>query len=281
MADNLRQLGRHLALYARMDLRWFLQDMRVCAIVMISEWIMAVAGVMGVFLLAMRFSGVGAMNEWEVLFMLGFYTLAGGALGILFCGANLHQISRRVGRGQVDHMLIQPVPLWVQIFGDGFIPVTGNSGLLMGLFIVGFAASKLQLAITPLWILRALLLVLANVGIEMGLSYLLASGAFYRPVACEEISSVGHDLLTIIGKYPLSGLPPALISVLCTVAPAGLMAWFPSLILLGKAPAGPAMLLPLSVAAMLITLATCTFKKGLRHYAQYSCNRYRDMGHRC
>lgn len=280
MADNLRQLRKHLALYAGMDLKWFLQDMRVCMIVMLSEWAMTVAGVAGVFLLAMRFQGVGAMNEWEVLFMLGFYTLAGGALYILFGGGNVHQISRRVGRGQVDHMLMQPVPIWVQILGDGFMPTTGSSGLLMGLFITGYAAAKLQLAVTPLWIIKALLLVAANVGIEMGLSFLLASSAFYKPVTCEEISSVGHDLLTTVGKYPLSGLSPALIAALCTVVPAGLMAWFPSLILLGKAPAAPGLLLPLGVAAILITLSTYTFKKGLRHYAQYSCNRYRDMGHR-
>ncbi len=280
MADNLRQVGRHMALYARMDLRWFLQDMGVCLIVICSDFAMTIAGVTGVFLLAMRFQGVGAMSEWEVLFMLGFYTLAGGALFMLFGGSNIHQISRRIGRGQVDHMLMQPVPIWVQILGDGFMPTTGSSGLIMGFFITGYAAVKLQLAVTPLWLLKALLLVIANVGIEMGLSFLLASSAFYKPVTCEEISSVGHDLLVTIGKYPLSGLSPALITALCTVLPAGLMAWFPCLILLGKAPAGPALLLPLGVAAMLITLSTVTFKKGLRHYAQYSCNRYRDMGHR-
>lgn len=280
MADKLKLLAKLLRLYARMDLRWFLQDLKTCAIVMVADQIMTAASITGVFLLALRFRGVGAMNEMEVLFMLGFYTLAGGALFLLYGGGNIHQISRRVGRGQVDHMLMQPVPIWMQIMADGFIPVTGNTGLIGGIAITCYAASRLQLAVTPMWIVKLLLLVAANVGIEMGLSFLLASSAFYKPVTCEEISSVGHDLLAVIGKYPLNGLPPALIGALCTVVPAGLMAWFPSLLLLGKVPTSPALLLPLGMAAALIALATVTFKRGLRHYAQYSCNRYRDMGHR-
>ena len=280
MAANLQLMFRLMGLYAQMDLRWFLQDFKTCVIVIAGEAAMTFASVMGIFLLAMRFGGVGNMSEAEVLFMLGFYTFAGGALFMLFCGGNIHQISRRIGRGQVDHMLMQPVPIWVQIMADGFMPTTGCSGIIAGTAILVYAIPQLNLPLTPLWFSQFALLVFAHVGIEMGLSFLLASSAFYRPVACEEISSVGHDLLSIIGKYPLNGLPSVLTDLLCTVLPAGLMAWFPSLILLGKSPSNLAILLPLCVAAILISLATFAFKKGMNHYAQYSCNRYRDMGHR-
>lgn len=280
MAANLKLLFRLYGLYARIDFRWFVQDIRNCLIVIFSDTLSQIASVTGVFLLALRFEGVGFMTEMEVLFMLGFFTLSDGALSALFGGGNIHQISRRIGRGQVDHMLMQPVPLWMQIAADGFMPTTGSSGLIMGLFVTAYATAKLGIAVTPLWLGELLLLVLARVGIEMGLSFLMASSAFYRPVACEEISSVGHDLLGTIGKYPLNGLPQALVSVLCTALPAGLVAWLPSLILLNKIPASPALLLPLCIAAALLSLATYTFKKGLRHYAQYSCNRYKDMGHR-
>ena len=269
-----------MGLYARMDLHWFLQDFKTCIIVVFAESVMTFASVTGVFLLAMRFGGVGTMSEIEVLFMLGFYTFAGGVLYVLYCGGNIHQISRRIGRGQVDHMLMQPVPIWVQLMADGFMPTTGSSGILAGSAILLFAIPRLSISITPTWVCLFVLLTFAHVGIEMGLSFLLASGAFYKPVACEEISSVGHDLLVTIGKYPLNGLPPIFVDILCTILPAGLMAWFPSLVLLNKTPATPAIWLPLGIAAVLIALATCTFKKGLNHYAQYSCNRYRDMGHR-
>ncbi len=280
MNNKLKTLGRLYALYARMDIRWFLQDRLNCTIVLFSELLTTVASVSGVFLLAMRFEGVGFMTQWEVLWMLGFYTLSDGVLFMLFGGGNIHQISRRVGRGQVDHMLMQPIPLWMQCMADGFMPVTGITGLLAGLALTIYATPKAGISITPMWLAALVLLIGAKVAIEMGLSFLLASGAFYKPVACEEISSVGHDLLGTLGKYPLSGLNNVLVDVLCTVLPAGLMAWFPSLILLGKVSALPAILLPLTVAAIMLSLATFFFKKGLRHYAKFSCNRYRDMGHR-
>ena len=280
MADKIKLWLRLMKLYARMDLNWFLQDFKMCGIVMVTEFLMTISSVMGVFLLAMRFRGVGTMSEMEVLFMLGFYTFGGGLLYMFGCGFNVHQISRRIGRGQIDHMLIQPIPLWAQLATEGFLPVTGSSGLISGIGIMAYATLRLALPVTPQWIGQILLLGLCSFAIEMGLSYLLASSAFYRPVACEEISSVGHDLLMILGKYPLSGLPEPLIAALCTVLPAGLMAWVPSLILLRKAPAGMSMLLPLGVAAALIALAQFAFRRGMRHYLKNSCNRYRDMGYR-
>lgn len=280
MAADVKLLLRLYALYARMDLRWFLQDFKNCVICILSDLLISISSVSGVFLLAMRFQGVGSMSADEVLFMLGFFTLSDGALFLLFGGGNVHQISRRVGRGQVDHMLMQPVPLPMQLLAEGFLPVSGGSGLIIGLVIVAYATSKLNLIVTPGWLAALILLVLARVGIDMGLSFLMASSAFYQPVACEEISSVGHDLLQTLGRYPLSGLPQALVGVLLTALPAGLMAWFPSLILLGKTPMNPSVWLPVCVAAALISLATTFFRKGLRHYEKTGSQRYRDMGHR-
>ena len=32
--------------------------------------------------------------------------------------------------------------------------------------------------------------------------------------------------------------------------------------------------------AAFVTAATYAFKRGMKHYAKFSCNRYRDIGHR-
>ncbi len=275
----VRQILQLYRLYARMDLRWFLQDMKSCMLVIFSDLLISVSAVSGVLLLSERFSGIGGFDTWQMLFMLGFYQLAGGTLLMLFGGSNVHQISRRVGRGQVDHMLMQPIPLWMQLLCEGFIPVSGNSGALTGLVVVCCATSRLGIAVTPAWVLLLALLALVHVAIEMGASYLIAASAFYQPVACEEISSVAHDLLTTLGRFPLFGLPLPLLTTLLTVLPAGLMAWFPSRILLGQAPQVYAWL-PLTVAMLLCALAQAFFRKGLKHHAKYSVGRYRDMGHR-
>lgn len=280
MAGNIRELLKLYKLYGKMDLRWFLQDSVVCVIVLLSEFVSNVAGLSGVLLLAARFGGVGGLTADEVLFMLGFFQLADGFTYMMFGGFNILVISRRVARGQLDHMLIQPRPLIMQMLGEGFMPVSGSSGFWIGLVVTIVACARLNLAVSPLWILALLLYVLCHAAIKLGEGFLTATGAFYKPVACEEISAQAIHLTNLLGKYPLAGLPGWALAALFTVFPAGLMAYLPALILLGKLGKSAYLALPVCVAAAFLTAATYFFRKGMRHYAQFSCNRYRDIGHR-
>jgi ABC-2 type transport system permease protein len=263
-----------------MDLNWFLQDSVVCVIVILSELVSNIAGFSGVLLLALRFGGVGGLSADEVLFMLGFFQLADGFTYMMFGGFNILSISRRVGRSQLDHMLIQPRPLILQMLGEGFMPVSGSSAFWMGLVVTIVACARLHLAVSPLWVLAFILYVLCHAGIKLGESFLTGAGAFYKPVALEEISAQVIHLTSLLGKYPLAGLPGWALGALFTVFPAGLMAYLPALILLGKLGKSAYLALPVAVAAAFLTAATYFFRKGMRHYAQYSCNRYRDIGHR-
>jgi len=277
---NIKELLRFYKLYGGMDLRWFLQDSVVCVVVIVSELVSNVAGLSGVLLLAARFGGVGGLTADEVLFMLGFFQLADGFTYMMFGGFNVLSISRRVARGQLDHMLIQPRPLILQMLGEGFMPVSGSSGFWMGLIVTVVACARLNLAVSPLWILAFLLYVVCHAGIKLGESFFTAAGAFYQPVACEEVSAQVVHLTNLLGRYPLAGLPGWALTALFTVFPAGLMAYLPALILLGKLGKSAYLALPVAVAAAFLTAATYFFRKGMRHYAQFSCNRYRDIGHR-
>lgn len=279
MAAKIRRMLSLYALYARMDFRWFTQDTFICGVCILSDLIANIASVSGILLLSIRFSGVGGMSADAVLFMLGFYTMADG-LTYMFSGFNVSHISRRIGRGQVEHMLIQPMPLWMQIATEGFMPVSGNSGLLLGTLLTAVAAIRLGITITPLWLASLLGYMLLRMAIVLASNYLVGASAFYRPAACEEISSVSNDLFVTLGRFPLVGLPNWLREALLTILPVGLMAWFPAMALMGQIDAPRAWLLPICVAAVLMALSTLAFKKGLKHYAKYGISRYRDMGHR-
>ena len=125
MADNRKGVFRLWKLYARMDLNWLLQDKATVLLVVITETLSNLSGMAGVLLLAVRFGGVGGLTADEILFMLGFFELADGLGWMLFGNYNVIHISRRIGRGQVDHMLIQPRPLWMQLLTEGFMPFSG------------------------------------------------------------------------------------------------------------------------------------------------------------
>ena len=59
MAARLKKLLRLFALYARMDAQWFAQDTALCLVCVLSETLSSIASVTAVFLLAVRFGGVG------------------------------------------------------------------------------------------------------------------------------------------------------------------------------------------------------------------------------
>ena len=279
MADKIRSVWRLQRLYARMDLNWVLQDLSSALIVIFTETINNLSAVAGILLLAVRFGGAGGLNADEVLLMLAFFQLADGLCHMLFGNYNVLHISRRIGRGQVDHMLIQPRPLSVQLMTEGFMPFSGSGGFLIGVVLTAVAWTRLGLAATPIRILLFLLYIVCHMLLILGQSYLLGAAAFRSPVACEELSTLILDLNKQLGRFPIYGLSGWLLGLLLSVLPVGLLAYLPSLVLLGRLN-GFAQALPFCVAAAFMLAAAACFRAGLRHYLRYGCNRYKGMGHR-
>lgn len=284
MVDNgLRTIKRLFSLwllYARMDLGWFIRDTRYCLLNILADLASNLAALAGVFLLAQRFDDIGGMSSNQISFMLGYATTLDGIFLLFFSMCNVGFPSRRVGRGQLDHALIQPLPLWMQLATEGFIPISGSTTLLGGLAITAYTAITLHLAITPGWLLLWGGSLGASVAIMVAWSYLIGSLAFYAPVAAEEVSTTAIGLFNTVKSYPLGGLPRIAQMVLCSVLPVGLSAWFPASVLLGQKPAGFPALLTIWAALGLTALATISFKKGMIHYAKYGSPRYSDRGHR-
>ncbi len=283
MADKrstFKDILRLWGLYARMDLNWLLQDLSSAVIVLVSETMQNLSSMMGVLLLAIRFGGVGGLSTDQVLFMLGFYQLADGLCWMLFGNYNVIHISRRIGRGQVDHMLIQPRPLWMQLLTEGFMPFSGCYGFLIGTILTGLAVHRLQLPLSLAWFGLLGFYLLVHAALQLSQCFLYGAGAFWRPVACEEISSMVIDMNNQLGKFPLFGLPDWLLGVLHTILPIGLMGYLPALRLLGLLGKPVSITLPLVVCGVFVTAALLLFRKGLKHYETYACNRYKEMGFR-
>jgi len=274
-----RFLGLY-ALYARMDLDFLVRDARISLMAIAADVVSNIAAVSAIFLLAWRFDGVGGMSRWDVLFMLGFVTSVTGFYQLFFSNGNTGHISRRIGRGQVDHMIIQPLPLRVQLATEGFIPFTGCQNLFFGIGIAIWALSGMGRTVSLLWLLGFVVYLFTGAAIIVGLSYLFSSLAFRWQVAFEEISTTVFDLASSLSHYPLSGMPLRVQLVLISVVPAGLLGWFPACVLLGKAPLGLPVLYSLLVALFIWILAFTAFKKGLNYYVKNGSNRYTPGGHR-
>ena len=266
-------------MYAHLDLVFMLRDIRAALSYFFSDIVLNVAAVTGVWLLAQRFSGLGDWSIQRLMFMLGFAVAASGLTSALF-NYNVAWISRRVGRGQLDHLLVQPQPLWMALLTEGFAPVTGSAPLLTGLALLAWGAWSVGVALSPAWLALFALNLVASASVILAFSYLWGSLAFWAPRSAEEVSSSAIRLVEQLKPYPLDGMRGALRGGLVSIVPAGLVGWLPSRALLGLSSDPLAVWLTPLAAAALALAATLAFRKGLAQYALVGSRRYTDFGHR-
>lgn len=284
--DNLKTVLRLYRRYAVMDLLWLLRDTRYFFIQVLSDGISGGCTVAGVYLLSLNFEHFAGMGRNEILFMMGYALFVEGIFNLFFIGNNSGFISRVVGRGQLDHIMIQPVPLWAELLTQGFCPFSGSPLFFMGAGLSLYGAFKVGITMHGTWLLLFFLYGICSCLLIMAFLYILSSMAFYAPAAAEEISMVGKDMFSSLKTYPLGNMNPVVKRLFLTVLPIGLTAWFPSLLLLEAGAGGvaslrllPALYLPAATAVFSL-LALFLFRKGMKHYERYGSPRYSGFGFR-
>jgi viologen exporter family transport system permease protein len=279
-SQGLLRLIRLWRLYATMDLLFLLRGPHVALTYYFADFVIGISAATATFLLAQRFDGIGPWTRPQVLFMLGYAVLVRMLIDMFF-NYNLAHISRRIGRGQLDHLLVQPQPLWTALITEGFAPVTGSGMLVPATALLFLASRDLSLPLSPAWWALCILNIFASIVIVQAFEYAWGSLAFWAPRAAEEINSHTWDMLQKLIPFPLDGISGWVLTCMLTIVPAGLVAWYPTRALLGVAPLSPADTLSLPAAAVLFAaFAFWLFRHGLRHYSRTGSTRYLDSGHR-
>lgn len=273
------KLLRLWALQSRMDLLFLSRSLRTGAAWYFADLLLGLSGAVWAFLLAERFDGIGPWTKTQVVFLLGFALLVRGVVDVAF-SMNVSFPSRRIGRGQLDHMLLMPQPLWQTIASDGFTPFSGSGQVLVGAGVLAFAAHALALPVGLAWLAVLSLHVAAACAIMLAFAYLWGSLAFLAPRGAEEINSNTMRMLEQLKPFPLDGVGGLLLGGLLSFVPAGFLAWLPSRVLLGLETRPLAWLWTPLAALGFAALATAVFRRGLRHYARTGSARYLSHGHR-
>lgn len=265
--------------YAKMDLIFITRSPRNFVVFFLSDATLALGAVATTLLIAERFGGIGGWTREQVLFMLGYAAVATGLLEVFF-SFNVRFISRRIGRGQLDHQLVQPMPMLVSLLTEGFMPFSGCAQLVPGTFLLLWSASRMQLSPTPGFLLLFAANLLGSAAVSLSFSFVWGSLAFWAPRAAEEVSSSANRTTDQLKSFPLDGAGGALAAGLLTVVPVGLLAWYPCRALLGLDPAPLAPYLTPTAALLALALATWTFTRGLAHYRCVGSTRYLSFGFR-
>ncbi|MEQ7126634.1 ABC-2 family transporter protein [Actinopolymorpha sp. B11F2] len=275
----VRQLLRLWGLFARMDLLWLSRSTRDALMWLVSDLVARLAGIMTTLLLAERFHGIGHWSKAQIIFMLGYAMVVGGVLDTLF-GYNVKMISRRIGRGQLDHMLVQPQPLWRLILTEGFMPYSQPIVLVVAGALLAWSSTQLAVVVTPLWLLLLAGNLLASAVIVLSVQLGWGSLAFWAPRSAEEITMSTDAMVGSLGTLPLDNVPRVLLGGLLTAMPVGFVAWVPARAITGVAPLFPGALVTLVAAPVFFAVAVLVFRKGLRHYGRVGSKRYSPFGHR-
>jgi ABC-2 type transport system permease protein len=278
-AHPLARLPRLWALYARMDLLFIARGMKTAFSWYFADLLLALGSAAWAFLLAERFDGIGVWSKAQIAFLLGLALFVRGVIDFAL-NANIYSPSRRIGRGQLDHMLLMPQPLWVTIASDGFMPFSCSGTLIAGAAVIAWSVHALELSISAGWLaLLALHVVSAGV-IMLSFAYLWGSLAFIAPRGAEEINTTTTRLIEQLKPFPLDGVGGGLSLLLLSVVPAGFLAWLPSRVLLGISDSSWAMAFTPLAALVFASLAITVFRLGLRHYGRTGSTRYLAHGHR-
>jgi ABC-2 type transport system permease protein len=262
-----------------MDLLFLSRSLRTGIAWYFADLLLGLSGAVWAFLLAERFDGIGPWSRAQVVFLLGLALLARSVVDLAF-GMNVSFPSRRIGRGQLDHMLLMPQPLWQTIASDGFTPFSGSGQFLAGAAVLGWAAHALALPIDAAWLALLVLHVASAAAIMLSFAYLWGSLAFVAPRGAEEINSNTMRMLEQLKPFPLDGVGALLTGGLLTFVPAGFLAWLPARVLLGMETRPGAWLWTPAAALGFAALATLVFRRGLRRYARTGSVRYLSYGHR-
>jgi ABC-2 type transport system permease protein len=274
-----QRLLRLWLVQGRMSLIWILRGGWEAAAWLVADAIANLGAVTATFLLAQRFDGIGDWSRADVVFLAGYALLVNGLVGSL-AGYNVGMISRRIGRGQLDHSLLQPRPLWQTLLTEGFAPFDLCFVVVIGLALLAWAVRSAGLPAGPGWLALLTLDLAASTVVVLAFQFAWGSLAFWAPRAAEEVSTAAAAV-SGLAAFPLDRAGPALQAALLSAFPVGLVAWVPCRVLLGVGrplPAGP--LLTPAAAAGLGGLALIVFRRGLRHYERTGSARYSDLGHR-
>ena len=273
------RLFRLLALYARLDILAVMGNPKMFFGWAISDAVLNIGSITGMLLIAERFAGIGIWSKFQVYFLLGYAALVEGLVSTCF-GYNVAFISRRLGRGQFDHTLIQPQPIWLSLLTEGFSPMYGLPTMLPGLVLLSVGLSHLPVLLSLGWILQLLLYLVASATILMAFQFGWGSLAFWQPRAEEEINNSTARLMFELKGFPLERVGSVLHLTMLTALPVGFLSWIPCRVLLGfDHSLATAWSTPL-VALLFAALATGLFLRGKEHYARTGAQRYSDFGHR-
>jgi ABC-2 type transport system permease protein len=207
---------------------------------------------------------LGGWTFHEALLVMGCFTALTG-FSRTFLSPNLSRIVEHVQKGTLDFVLLKPIDTQLWLSSRRLSP-WGIADVVLGLGIVGYAALRLDLAVSAL--LLGAVPLLAGATVLYSLWFLLATTTIWF-VKIYNVTEVLNALLDA-GRFPIDAFPRGLYRFVFTfVVPVAFLTTVPAQAMLGRA-SPTALLISCGLALALFAVCRAFFRFALRYYTSAS-----------
>ncbi|ANS73339.1 hypothetical protein AWM70_01035 [Paenibacillus yonginensis] len=194
----------------------------MAAIVQINEFLM-------VAIVLYKFGEIKGWSLYEIGYLYAVLTLA-RTLYRTF-GDEVHHLEKYLVSGDLDGVLIRPLPVLLALMPQGFRLMIGE--VLQGGFVLVWAfigllrSGQIDWTAIPL----TLFIIVTGAGILFAIGLATATMGFWT-TRISELQNLTEDAARAAAQYPLTLYPKWLSGLLLTVIPVGLVNYIPSLYIL-------------------------------------------------
>ncbi|HZG85769.1 ABC transporter permease [Paenibacillus sp.] len=233
------------------------------AMTSLAAALIAAADFLMIAVVLLRFDHVRGWDIYEVGYLYAVVTLAKTCYRTI--SADLHYIERYLVTGELDALMVRPVPVLfalmtanVRLMPGELVQSTAVLSLSMGAMM---AEGRLDGWAIPLTLLSAA----TGTAILFAIGLATATVGFWT-TKVDDLQSFTEDASKAAGQYPLAVYPDWLKGVLLTVLPVGFVSYVPALYLLKGQLGLWTFAAAAAVAAVALFAALRFWRSGIRRY---------------
>lgn len=219
---------------------------------------------LGLFFLYVVFNNIDALagfSQYEVFLMYGIVQIPKGINHLFF--DNIWLLPQNIKQGNVDRYLLRPInPLYTYLIErfqpDAFGEIILGIAVSCYCFIIG------GIKVYFLKILGLIFIILISVFIFTAIKLITASVSFWLKDSMP-LMQVSYELNDYT-RYPINIFPRPVRFIMTYIIPFALVAYYPTLYLLGKQSFFSVISFLMPVTFVLCFLAVFIWNKGLKHY---------------
>ena len=225
--------------------------------------------IMGFAIIKFVVESFGEINGWnygQLAFLYGISVIS-HALSMIFFVQGWF-MGYYVIYGDFDQYLTRPLGVLYQFFFTN-INIFGITDLIPGIIVFIYGCAKCQLAITPLFLVQVIIMLVGATLIRGGIYILIGSTSFHTRSAVD-FGQYTQEIMDKTTMYPISMYPESMQFILTYLIPVGWASFYPVSALLGventvlNGLAVP--FVTLAVGLVVMILAGAYFTSGLKKY---------------